>query len=125
MGPFDVQEVAEKFHGIAPRLIILLLEHFMEQEELSIGHGFHKDESRAIVTYDWYDSDKEFSFRLNKTGKYSLYYNYWDDEGLLTELNYFLTDDETQGVPEGLRNLMSEVVTTGASIKASKKNLRN
>ena len=125
MGPFYGPAVGARFHDIAPQLTVLLLEHFMEEEEVSIGHGFYRDESWAIVTYDWYDSDKEFSFRLSKTGKYSLYYNFWDDEGLLKEMQYFLTETETNGIPKGLRDLMTQVVQTGASVSAIKKSIQN
>ena len=117
---YNAPKLAEHFSQIAPRIFPALIHHFMQQEEVSIGNGFHGPVSWAIVHYNWYDSDKVLEFRLENKGRYSLYFHYWDDEGLLKELDYFLNDEELKVAPEGLLLLMKETVTTGQGRVANK-----
>jgi hypothetical protein len=92
--------LAELFPEMVSRLFQALTQHFMQQEEIGIGNGFHGPISWAIVTYDWYDSNKNLAFRLNKICRFGLYFQYWDDDGLLKDLDYFLDEEHLKAAPE-------------------------
>jgi len=122
---YNAPDLAAHFPKIASHIFPALIHHFMSQDEVSISNGIHGPISWAIVNYDWYDSDKVLAFRLDNKSRYSLYFQYWDDDEGLKELDYFLSDEQLKAAPEGLLLLMKETVATGTGRVANKNLLRH
>jgi hypothetical protein len=123
--PYKACDLGKNFKKYVPQLSQGFMLDLMKQEEVDIGHSFHGQAHWAVILYDFYDSDKELSFRLNHDNRLSLYFRYWDDEGLSQEVDYFLNEEEMKILPSGLMPLMQEVLRRKESMTASNKHIQH
>lgn len=108
-------------HG-AQLLQGLLLETF-KHESVDIGIYLDPDNAKALLTYDPWNSDKQLSLRLDKNGKFDLYFECYEEDDYQSAI-YELTDDDVLMIPDGLKSLMTKVVMTENPLGANRNTLQ-
>lgn len=108
-------------HG-AQLLQALLLETF-KHESVDIGIYLDPDNPKALLTYDPWNSDKQLSLRLDKNGKFDLYFECHEEDDYQSAI-YELTNDDVLMIPQGLKALMEKVVRTEQPLGANRHTLQ-
>lgn len=110
IGYDSIDYLNDNFKSIAPQLLEFLIISLLNEDELDIGIFSEKSQKGAIVSFDIYDSDKELNLKLLPKGIFELELMIYDSEGTLKTYKYTLDSLEIKMIPEGLINLMKEVL---------------
>lgn len=98
------------FDNIAPQLLQFLIFSLLNEGRIEIGTFRHGIKEGSNVSYDIYNSDKTLNLNLlpENVFELELFLYDWDDKK--TIYTYKLNETEIRNIPEGLRNLMKEVL---------------
>lgn len=99
----------ELVNNHAAEMIEKLLTEILSKDSIDIRFDYSDDDQWAAVSIHTTEDDNEISLRAH-SGKYNLYFGYYDDEDDFHEITKELTPEEKEGIPKGLRNAMEKVL---------------
>ena len=110
-----------KYTSEITRLLVLYLLH---EGDIGTGLGYKGCKTWAMITMNEYDSETQLSLSFHGNDVYDLYFEYYDDDKQKSvAVNYILTEQEIEGLPPGLRDLLKSTLQKGKSQHISGKQL--
>lgn len=106
----SVEYLDSNFENIAPQLLQLLIFSLLNESRIEIGTFRHGVKGGSNVSYDIYNSDKMLKLNLLPENVFELVLSLYDFDGNEKEYTYRLNSSEIKIIPEGLINLMKEVL---------------
>jgi hypothetical protein len=106
----SVEYLDSNFENIATRLLEFLLISLLNEGRIEIGTFRHGKKQGSTVSYDIYNSDKQLELHLLPRNVFELEVLLFDIDGNEKAYIYKLNSSEIRIIPEGLRNLMKEVL---------------
>jgi hypothetical protein len=109
------------FLEIAPRLAEYLIKALIDNQNFDVGIFSDNKTKGSIVSYDVFNSDKQLVLKMTNKRYFEIEIFIYDDDGKIHTYNHRLTKDELKIVPEGLKNIMKEVMLSmeGQTVSAN------
>lgn len=89
-----------------------ILNTVLNESHVDVRFDFFEKDQWAFIGFNDYDADKEFAIRLHNNGKYDVVVGRYDDEDEFHESVQPLTEKEIVLIPDGLRKVMTKVVSS-------------
>lgn len=86
------------------------LKTLLAESHLEVKFNDLKKEHFAVITFNDYVEDKEYSIQLHKNNSLNLVVGYYDDEDDFHEIFHQLTTEEAELVPDGVKKVMKKVL---------------
>lgn len=86
------------------------LKTLLAESHLEVKFNDLKKDHFAVITFNDYIEDKEYSIQLNKNNNLSLVVGYYDEDDDFHEVIHQLTESETAIVPDGVKKIMKKVL---------------
>lgn len=106
----SIEYLDTNFDNIVPQLLQLLIFSFLNEGRIEIGTFRHDKKEGSTVSYDIYNSDKQLELHLLPKNVFELELLLFDLDGNEKTYTYKLDNTQIKNIPEGLRNLMKEVL---------------
>lgn len=124
LGPGSHEYLNSNFKIIAPKLLEFLITRLLLDEEFEIGYFQHGSKKGAVISYNIYDKEKQMELRLDQKQNFELRLQIWDFDDEELEYKYKLVNQDSDVIPEGLKNLMIEIVHSSNPITVKSKSLK-
>jgi len=108
----SVDYLKSEFKNIAPKLIEFLVVSLLNQEEIDFGTYWDGKKEGAIVSYDIYNTNKQLTLKMDSKFKLELELMIYDFDGEENIFTYPINEDDLKIIPQGLVNIIIEVVKT-------------
>lgn len=116
--------IRENFSQHAVKLLQGLLLESFKHDSIDIGVLLDPKNPLALLTHDQWNSNKQLSLRLDKKGKFDLYFNCYEEDDYQSAI-YNLTEVDVRMIPDGLKKIMAIVVKTKKPVGAHKNMIEN
>jgi hypothetical protein len=114
--------IRKNFSEHAVTLLQGLLMETFKYDNVDISLFLDPKNPIALLTYDQWNSDKQLSLRLHRDGKFDLYFECYEEDDYQSVI-YELPEQDKTMIPDGLRQLMTEVIKTQHPVSVHKNTL--
>ena len=101
------------------QIIEKLVTNLLGESHIEVRFDYLEQDQWAVVSYNEYEEDKEFSLRLYPNNVYDLLVGYYDDEDEFFEIIHQLTEAEIESIPDGLKKIMTKVVNDEQGLRVA------
>ncbi len=101
------------------QIIEKLVTNLLGESHVEVRFDYLEQDQWAVVSYNEYEEDKEFSLRLHPNNVYNLLVGYYDDEDEFFEILHTLTEAEIESLPDGLKKIMTKVVNDEQGLRVA------
>lgn len=103
----NIEELVQKN---ATDIIENTLKTLLAESYLEVKFNDIKKDHFAVITFNDYIEDKEYSIQLHKNNNLSLVVGYYDEQDDFHEVVHALTTEELEIVPDGVKKVMKKVL---------------